>query len=139
MSNVQGGARARVTVASLTPVEALLPLIPQQCPRWLECSAAICALDPSAGAHVNGDRLCYYIAEAAKLDARCDKAPPAAFKESPNREILARATTALPGLIASVGAPFRRAVRRAAAKGSRSDRVLKARSALAARSAVRGS
>ena len=51
-----------------------LPTLPTDCPKYDSCSANICPLDPDwrLRSHLNGERVCYYLTEAVKRDARAN-------------------------------------------------------------------
>lgn len=47
-------------------------LTPVQCPKYQKCLAPICPLDADwqKRKHISGDRICFYLLEAQKTDAK---------------------------------------------------------------------
>src|SRR5262245_33440456 len=43
--------------------------LPETCPRWHKCEASVCPLAPHQGAHLPGERVCYYLRMSGKAGA----------------------------------------------------------------------
>jgi hypothetical protein len=89
----------------------------QDCPKYLACSAPICPLDADwrKRYHASGDRVCFYLAEAQKVDAK------AIFDSAGQGELFRAMQRATPAIVAG-SATLKRALERAALTGSRMDR-----------------
>jgi hypothetical protein len=93
-------------------------ITPVDCPKFDKCSAPICPLDPDwpRRCHLKGERACPFALEATKKGAL------ARFRDHPHEEIVQAAgeMVALPEML---GTNLRIALSRAAASGSRLDKV----------------
>jgi hypothetical protein len=101
---------------------AVNPLKPQDCPYWENCGAPICPLQP-CDVHIEGEPICVYLADAAKLRAGQQDVPTAAYRGGPTDPILVQAVMMLPQLEERAGTAFRKQIKRAARSGSRRART----------------
>jgi hypothetical protein len=92
------------------------------CPRFYQCSAPVCPLDPDRHkrVHLPGDRICTLAAELVKPGAA------ARLANILEPKLLARVSEAIPALMSS-GAPLRSALARAASTGSKLDSAARMR------------
>lgn len=89
------------------------------CPRWERCSAPICPLDPRhlQSAHLDGERICFWLVEASKRGGRLPKDPRLAGA------LVAAVEEAYPRIVDRFG-PVRWELKRAAQRGSRLAKIL---------------
>jgi hypothetical protein len=85
-----------------------------QCPRYIDCSAPLCPLDPDwrTRIHRSGDRVCFYLREAVKAGA------PERFKGGADAPIYLAATDMLAQSTTFVS-DLRKRLKDAASSGSR--------------------
>jgi len=89
------------------------------CDRFHNCSANICPLDPewSKRKHLNGDRVCFYLIESQKTDAK-------AIFDTRGRGYLYELMQSLTPDIISRYYPIKHALEQAKKTGSRMDRII---------------
>lgn len=89
------------------------------CDRFQSCSANICPMDIQwpIRKHLNGDRVCFYLIEAQKTNAK------AIFDKCGRRHVYELMLAATPNIIAR-HYPIKRALEQAKKTGSRMDRII---------------
>ena len=45
-------------------------MMSRDCPKFINCSAPLCPLDKTAGSHLNGEPVCFYLREIVKEGGR---------------------------------------------------------------------
>jgi hypothetical protein len=82
------------------------------CPKFSTCSAPLCPLDKTAGSHLNGDPVCFYLREIVKEGGR------ARLTRSLPEGMANQIAEALPSIMFRYG-HIKRRLDRAAKSGSR--------------------
>jgi hypothetical protein len=84
------------------------------CPRWDKCSAAICPLeaDWETRKHLDGDRVCFWMTETVKPDAKAN------FDLAAQGEMIILIQTLIPSICARWH-PIKNALERASKSGSK--------------------
>ena len=95
------------------------PTHPADCPKFIQCAAPICPLDPDwrLRSHLKGERVCFYLTEAVKDRAQDN------FEGIRLGELFEVIHRSIPDII-SRHAPIRKALSRAATSGARMTRLL---------------
>lgn len=86
----------------------------QDCPKWHKCSAPVCPLDAewSLRKHIKGERVCFYLAEMAKIPLG------SILRGSTAIGLAEKVTRTIPSLLVRC-APLKKAFDRAKNSGSR--------------------
>lgn len=100
----------------------MLPINPNQCPKFASCSAPICPLDADwrKRSHRKGERVCLYLREASKNGGTLENT--GYLPEALNEKI----SQAYPEIVTRHGA-IRFALDRAAQQGSKAQRIARLR------------
>ena len=95
------------------------PTHPADCPKFIQCAAPICPLDPDwrLRSHLKGERVCFYLSESVKDHAQAN------FEGVRLGELFEAIHRSTPEII-SRHAPIKRALALAANSGARMTRLL---------------